>query len=768
MGMECCYRHPGRRRRSVKCLVQQATEGIHAGTCTAVMGSSGSGKTSLLKVLAGDRASKDVLIHCDALSVAISGEGNQLDFKGELTDNQLNRLRYHVGYVPQVDIMIPTLTVRDMLTYGAQLRSRAGRGDQEDEEDRVVLVDELLGVLQLKSCADTLIGGGASGVLMGGISGGQLKRLGIGLELLSNPAFLVLDEPLSGLDAIMAHEVLQVLRFLCDEKGLGVICSVHQPSMDDFVLFDRVMTLGRNGVVVYEGEVAKTRGGDIVDHFTRLGYRSLCPELNPAEFMMDVLGQYQGHGEEANLGCLSLAVARGGGAVDGFVGAYAPVVMVEEDPKLKSKLVEGEMHETSFFVNSFRESACFVTSVEYHKRRLRLAMDGDGDAYLRETPEMWMISRERSMNSPSVENRAKESATESQTSLEIANPVCSNAAAEKTPSKTKQQRSTVHGFKSKPVYMNRETESGYSCFRRVMFELRVLCRRRLRSEWNDKAFFLGCIIKYGGLALLLGSVFHNVTSNIKGFRELFTLCYATVAALSLAYYDFFPRFLRSRPLFVRETRSDCYKPVSYYLSVVFVDTSLRFVFTLLFALVAYLPINYRMSFLNFLFFYVVIFVYFDVVVAFSYLASVVLDTNGSVNAVLTLLKVLGIMFAGYGVYAQDLPVYWLWFFWTSHFRYALQALLGSYIRGQWFGKCTPEEITAVLGLDGEKICIPKPDDDPLNSTGLFENFEVSGTAILNELWYGLDEAYCLAVLLFFCLSLHAITIVVLSKRSFVL
>ena len=85
----------------------------------------------------------------------------------------------------------------------------------------------------LSKCADTRIGN----VMLRGISGGERKRTSIGVELLTNPSIIFLDEPTTGLDSSTAYNVIHLLKQI-SENGRTVITTIHSPSCDIFNIFD--------------------------------------------------------------------------------------------------------------------------------------------------------------------------------------------------------------------------------------------------------------------------------------------------------------------------------------------------------------------------------------------------------------------------------------------------------------------------------------------------------------------------------------------------
>ncbi|KAK9808027.1 hypothetical protein WJX73_006051 [Symbiochloris irregularis] len=204
---------------------------------TALMGPSGSSKTTLLDVLAGRKTVGTI-------------EG-AIRFSG--VNVSKHYLRRHTGYVEQFDTLLDSLTVREMLLYTAELKDPSNVPFRE----KAARVDAVLSRLALWSCRDVRIGS----ALARGISGGQAKRVNIGIALVTDARVLFLDEPTSGLDSYTANEVMTVVKGLA-KTGTTICATIHSPTSYCFDLFDRVMMLLR-GHLVYAGP----NGQDVVDYF---------------------------------------------------------------------------------------------------------------------------------------------------------------------------------------------------------------------------------------------------------------------------------------------------------------------------------------------------------------------------------------------------------------------------------------------------------------------------------------------------------------------
>ncbi len=163
------------------------------------------------------------------------------------------------------------MTVRECLIFAAQLRLKGS------DEEKLERVDEVIKDLRLTKCQNTKIGG----TLVKGISGGERKRTAIGVELITDPQLIFLDEPTTGLDSYTAASVMETLRALA-ASGRTVISTIHQPNTEIFDSFDRLMLIAL-GKIIYFNEASKSS-----DYFTKIGYE--CPAMsNPADYFMTIM-----------------------------------------------------------------------------------------------------------------------------------------------------------------------------------------------------------------------------------------------------------------------------------------------------------------------------------------------------------------------------------------------------------------------------------------------------------------------------------------------
>lgn len=214
----------------------------------ALIGTSGAGKTSLLNSIAGRLP--------DGLS--LNGE---ILVNGRRRD--IDSWPYVSGYVEQEFFAYETQTVTE--TFLFYIKMRTGSSDHD-------VVNELLDVLNLTMVRDTMLGS---------LSGGERKRVSIGVELIGNPSLLFLDEPTSGLDSFNALNILETLSRLVS-FGKSILITIHQPSAKMLRYFD-AMILMAQGSTIFSG-----RFEDCIAFFEEEGFR--CPEFtNPSDFFLDTI-----------------------------------------------------------------------------------------------------------------------------------------------------------------------------------------------------------------------------------------------------------------------------------------------------------------------------------------------------------------------------------------------------------------------------------------------------------------------------------------------
>jgi ABC-type multidrug transport system ATPase subunit/ABC-type multidrug transport system permease subunit len=217
---------PNRKQR----LLNPVSLTVFPSELVALMGPAGAGKTTLLKALNG---------------YTKPTEGTVL-FNGANLYKYYDRFRQQMGYVPQDDIVHSQLTVRQALYFSARLRTDLTDAEIETRTEKV------LKDLDIYDKIDLLIGSPERKTL----SGGQRKRVNIGLELITDTPVLFLDEPTSGLSSYDAESVVDLLKNL-SKTGKTIITTIHQPSLKVYKQFDDLIMISRDkgspGAMVFFG-----------------------------------------------------------------------------------------------------------------------------------------------------------------------------------------------------------------------------------------------------------------------------------------------------------------------------------------------------------------------------------------------------------------------------------------------------------------------------------------------------------------------------------
>ncbi|KAK3122815.1 hypothetical protein QOZ80_8AG0618700 [Eleusine coracana subsp. coracana] len=269
-----------------KTIISGMSGVVRPGEMLAMLGPSGSGKTTLLTALGGRHGGRAVL----------SGKVtyNGLPFSGSV--------KRRTGFVTQHDVLYPHLTVSETLWYTALLRLPRALSAGEKRAQAETVGREL----GLAKVAHSMVGG-VRGVR--GLSGGERKRVSIGLEMLVDPSLLLLDEPTSGLDSTTAARIVGTLRRMAAQGARTVVVTIHQPSSRLYHMFDKVLLLSADGRPIYYG-----RAADALGYFASVGFASPL-SVNPADLMLDLangIAPQTTNGDEAGTTAMMAAAVTGG------------------------------------------------------------------------------------------------------------------------------------------------------------------------------------------------------------------------------------------------------------------------------------------------------------------------------------------------------------------------------------------------------------------------------------------------------------------------
>ncbi len=244
--------------KSGRAGLQNITISEKGGKLIGVMGASGSGKSTLLNVLNGSEKPSSGRVLINGIDV----------------HEDQKKIRGVVGYIPQDDLLMEDLTVFENLYYAARLCF-----GHYSKEEIAEVVERVLLSLGISETRNLKVGS----PLQKTISGGQRKRLNIGLELLREPTILFVDEPTSGLSSRDSENIMDLLKELA-LRGKMIFVVIHQPSSDIFKMFDTLIILDVGGFQIYYGNPVEsmTYFQEIVNAANKTP--SACPEcgnINP-------------------------------------------------------------------------------------------------------------------------------------------------------------------------------------------------------------------------------------------------------------------------------------------------------------------------------------------------------------------------------------------------------------------------------------------------------------------------------------------------------
>ncbi|PYI88596.1 MAG: hypothetical protein DMF03_10080 [Verrucomicrobia bacterium] len=239
---------------------------VARGELVCVMGASGSGKSTLLKVLAGQ----------------LQPTAGQVLLNNQSLYPNLDQLKHYISYIPQEDAFDEHLTIGENLQFAAAIRS-----PHLSRRDRMRRLEGKLVELGLSERRDAVVGSALKKTL----SGGERKRLNIGLDMIGSADVYLFDEPTSGLSSKDSEHVIEIIRSMAHNKI--IIVTIHQPSSKLFQMFHKAILLDKGGRLVFFGTPT-----DMLRYFAEAEHQhqfgadlGACPSCGTTrpEFIFDVL-----------------------------------------------------------------------------------------------------------------------------------------------------------------------------------------------------------------------------------------------------------------------------------------------------------------------------------------------------------------------------------------------------------------------------------------------------------------------------------------------
>ncbi|KAK9016346.1 hypothetical protein V6N11_078847 [Hibiscus sabdariffa] len=522
---------------NAKILLNEISGEAREGEIMAVLGASGSGKSTLIDALA-NRIAKDSL-------------KGTLTLNGEVLESRL--LRVISAYVMQDDLLFPMLTVEETLMFSAEFRLPRSLSKTKKKGRVQALIDQL----GLRSAAKTVIGDEGHR----GVSGGERRRVSIGIDIIHDPIVLFLDEPTSGLDSTSAFMVVKVLQRIA-QSGSIVIMSIHQPSYRILNLLDRLIFLS-HGNTVYAGSPEM-----LPSFFAEFGH-PIPEKENKTEFALDLIRE------------------------------------LEETPGGTKGLVE------------FNKS--------------------------------WQ-ARKNQRNGFSVRSN-----------LSLKDAISASISKGKLVSGATNDSNLTS---SVPTFANP-----------LWIEMIVIAKRSMLNSRRMPELFgirLGAVVVTG---IILATMFWKLDNSPKGAQERLGFF---AFAMSTTFYtcaEAIPVFLQERYIFMRETAYNAYRRSSYVLAHSLMSIPSLIILSMAFAAITFWAVGLAGGLAGFFFFFLTIFASFWAGSSFvTFLSGVVSHVMLGFTVVVAILAYF-LLFSGFFISRDRIPLYWIWFHYISLVKYPYEAVL---------------------------------------------------------------------------------------------
>lgn len=589
---------------------------------TALLGPSGSGKTTLLDVASG-RKTRGTLT-------------GSIRFSGVAPTAAL--LKRETAYVEQSDVLLPALTVREMLMYQSELK----RSPREGAEPKRERVRELLHRLGLSPCADTRIGC----YMDRGISGGQARRVNIALALVTDPSVLFLDEPTSGLDSTTSLEVCCILRGIAD-GGRTVITTIHSPSAEVFRLFDDVVLLARGGVVAYSGRVADASA--FVDRHAVAAPAPAPAAATPTGSAAETESSeavFERHASSSSLGMSSMNVSElllasvsDRDAAHALCTAYAASELAEANARRMKALLGAIPKDKQGLVEM------------YGRRAAKTLL--------------------RATSAASVELVASSPAATGETSDRSSSSGGTASTLDSVPSMAPHRRtgslSARAGWRAVRRFFGRDTQTSTATAVRVMLKYRMTANLR-----DVKWIATRCAPLF--FAAVVAALYANTggATDPRGLMDMSALLFLVAGLPAFAAGGYMPSILEERAVFYRERADGCYSTAAFLFYKLVEEAVASGVMSVGFSLIVFYSVGLGGSVL---YFAVMVLATMLVGIVLAYLVAAVCPTANAATTVFPVFVTTHLFFVGLLLDITNLPPHARWVADVAFIRYTWDGLM---------------------------------------------------------------------------------------------
>ncbi|XP_047176774.1 ABC transporter G family member STR-like isoform X2 [Vigna umbellata] len=647
------------------------------GEIMAVMGPSGAGKSTFLDALAG-RIARGSLEG----SVRIDGK--------PITTSYMKMVS---SYVMQDDQLFPMLTVFETFMFAAEVRLPPSISRAEKKKR----VYELLDQLGLQSATHTYIGDEGRR----GVSGGERRRVSIGIDIIHKPSLLFLDEPTSGLDSTSAYSVVEKVKDIA-RGGSIVLMTIHQPSFRIQMLLDQITVLAR-GRLIYMG-----KPDALQDHMSRFG-RPVPDGENSIEYLLDVISEY----DQATVGLDPLIQFQRDG-LKPDPAAMTPVPKTPRTPFTRN-------NPSSKHLISLRSQGFTAGTQQPHSAQFSYRDEDDDDENFDNSLERNSVPTPRNMTSgvhPRLASQFYKDFSAKDFSIWLYNGVVGTPRRQPswtpartpgwTPGKTPMsgprsavsyQHSAAYRYPNRPKTPAVDSQSmdysetsyapsleGFEIEEVVdepvlgskyanpwWREVAVLSWRTALNVIRTPELFLSREIVLTVMALILSSIFGNLSHH--SFKDINRLLNFYIFAVCLVFFssnDAVPSFIMERFIFIRETSHNAYRASSYVISSLIVYLPFFAVQGLTFAAITREMLRLNSSLL---YFWLTLYASLITTNAYVMLVSALVPSYITGYAVVIATTALFFLTCGFFLKQTQIPIYWRWLHYVSAIKYPFEALL---------------------------------------------------------------------------------------------
>ncbi|KZV25672.1 ABC transporter G family member 18-like [Dorcoceras hygrometricum] len=638
------------------------------GAILAILGPSGAGKSTLLDALAGRIAQGSL-----EGSVRIDGK--------QVTTSYMKMIS---SYVMQDDQLYPMLTVFETFMFAAETRLPPSISTHEKKKRVINLLDQL----GLTNVSHTYIGNDGTR----GVSGGEKRRVSIGVDIIHKPPLLFLDEPTSGLDSTSAFSVIEKVRDIA-RGGSMVLLTIHQPSYRIQMLLDRITVLAR-GRLVYTGSPAALSS-------YLYGFSRPVPDgVNSIEYLLDVIKEY----DESTIGLDPLILYQRDGIKPDEI-AKTPIQKPPKRPKTpltpharspwskhSSQFSSGNMTPKANRRQYADDDDEFDNSLERSSNNLRMPMSIHSGAgfprlashFYKDFP-VWVYQGVRGtpQRPPTWTPARTPVQTPGMTSTSSSTRFVSNHRPT-----TKTLTASTQGPNSLPTSYEEydieeevldEPENMRKFANPWLREVVVLSWRTTLTVIRTPELFLSREIVLTVMALILSSLFKNLHHyDFKTIKRLLNFYIFSICLVFFSSNDAVPTFIQERFIFIRETSHNSYRASSYVISSLIVYLPFLAIQGFTFAGITRLILRLRSSIT---YFWLILYASLITTNAYVMLVSALVPSYITGYAVVIATTALFFLTCGFFLKQSQIPKYWQWLHYVSAIKYPFEALLINEFRG---------------------------------------------------------------------------------------